>query len=85
VIYLRQHYWNRDVTHVEERERLVQNLQRTIDGSVEPRMVSTRSKSDKIMLVSDVFLLGVVKWVVVRDVSLDAAVLLFCWTVHCQQ
>lgn len=56
-----------------------------IDGSVEPGMVSTRAKSDQVMLVSDVFLLRVVQGVVVRDVILDATILLFRWTIDCQQ
>jgi hypothetical protein len=37
------------------------------------------------MLVPDVFLLGFVKWDVVRNVSLDASVLLVRWTIYCQQ
>lgn len=48
-------------------------------------MVSAGTKSDQIMLVSDVFLLGVVKWVVIRDVILYAAILLVRWTIDCQQ
>jgi hypothetical protein len=48
-------------------------------------MVSAGSKGDEIMLVSDVLLLGIVEWVIVRNVSLDASVLLFRWTIHCQQ
>lgn len=48
-------------------------------------MVSARTKSDEIVLVSDVFLLGVVQWVVVSDVVLDAAVFLVRWAIDCQQ
>ena len=48
-------------------------------------MVSSGTKSNQIVLMSDVVLLGVVQWVVVRDVVLDAAILLVRWTVDCQQ
>lgn len=46
-------------------------------------MVSARAKCDQIMLVSNIFLLGVMQWVVVRDVILDAAILLVRWTINC--
>lgn len=48
-------------------------------------MISTRAESDQIMPVSDVFLLCVVERVVVRDVILDATILLVRWTIHCKQ
>lgn len=48
-------------------------------------MVSARAKSNQIVLVSDVVLLGVMQWVVVRDVSLNTAVLWIRWAVDCQQ
>ena len=48
-------------------------------------MVSTRPKSDQVMFVSGVFLLGVVQWVVVVDVVLNAAVLRVRWAIDCQQ
>ena len=37
------------------------------------------------MLVSDVLLFGVMQWIIVRDVSLDAAVFLLRWTIDCQE
>jgi hypothetical protein len=75
----------RSVTNIQKRKWLVQDLQGTIDCSVEPGMVSTRSEGDQIMLVSDVFLLGVMQWVVVGDIVLDAAILLVRWAIDCQQ
>jgi hypothetical protein len=48
-------------------------------------MVSTRSKGDQIMFVSNVFLLSLMQWVVVRDVILDTAIFLVRWTIHCQE
>ena len=48
-------------------------------------MVSARAKSYQVMLVPDVLLISVVQWVVVRDVILDAAILLIRWTIDRQQ
>ena len=48
-------------------------------------MVSARAKSDQIMLVPNVLLISVMQWVVVRDVILDAAILLIRWTIDRQQ
>ena len=48
-------------------------------------MVSARAKSNQIVLVSDVVLLGVMQWVVVRDVGLNTAVLRVRRAVDCQK
>jgi hypothetical protein len=43
-------------------------------------MISTRTKSDEVVLVSDVFLLGIMQRIVVGDVCLYAVELWICRT-----
>ena len=47
------------MTYIHERERSMQQPKRPIDGSVQPRMVSTRAKSDEVLLVLDILLFGI--------------------------
>jgi hypothetical protein len=63
------------LTYIHERKRSMQQPERPIDGSIEPRMVSSRAKSDKILLVLDVLLFRTMQWVVVLDVVPNTAVL----------
>lgn len=53
----------------------MQQPERTINSSIEPRMVSTRAKRNKILLVLDVFLFRIVQRIVVLDIVPNAAVL----------
>jgi hypothetical protein len=52
----------------------MQQPESAIDGSIEPGMVSTRTKSDEVLLVMDVLLFRVVQRIVVLDVVPNAAI-----------
>jgi hypothetical protein len=62
------------LTYIHERKRPMQQPKCAIDGSIEPRMVSTGAKRDKILLMVDVLLFWIMEWVVGLDVVSHAAV-----------
>jgi hypothetical protein len=63
------------LTYIHKRKRSMQQPERPIDGSIEPRMVSSRAKSDEVLLVPDVLLFRIMQRVVVLDIVPNTAVL----------
>ena len=62
------------LTYAHKGERFMQQSECAIDGTIEPRVVSARSKGDQVLLVLDVLLFGVMQRVVGLDVVPHAAV-----------
>lgn len=60
-------------------------MKRAVDGSVQPRMITTRAQRDEILLVLDIVLLRVVQRVVVLDVVSHATVFRVGRTIRRQQ
>jgi hypothetical protein len=52
----------------------MQQPERAIDGSIKPRVVSTRAESDEVLFVLDVLLFRIVQRIVVLDVIPHAAI-----------
>jgi hypothetical protein len=62
------------LTYIHERKRFVQQPERAIDGPIQPRIISTGTKSDEVLLVLDVLLFRVVQRVLVLNIVPHAAV-----------
>jgi hypothetical protein len=62
------------LTYIHKREWSMQQPERAIDGSIKPRVVSTRAESDEVLFVLDVLLFRIVQRIVVLDVIPHAAI-----------
>lgn len=62
-------------TYIQERKWLVQKVEGTINAPIQPCMISTWAESGEILFMLDGLHLGLMQWVVVLEITGDAAVL----------